>query len=265
MELEQKTGLNRNTVDKYYTKKETVDLCVSLLSHIQKSDIIIEPSAGNGAFIKQLMLLSNNCLFYDLLPEHPQIIKQDFMSLKPNITADKIHVVGNPPFGRQSSMAIKFIQKSCDFADSVAFILPRSFKKQSMKNKFEPHFHLIKEIDVPRNSFLVNNNEFDVPCVFQVWLKKVEPRQKIKKQIPVNFTFVKKEEDPTISFRRVGVNAGVISYDIINKSIQSHYFIKLDRNKVDLLKKIIYEENNTVGPKSVSKQELILQFNKILS
>jgi hypothetical protein len=261
----QKTGLNRNTVDKYYTKKTTVDLCVSLLQHISERDTIIEPSAGDGAFIQQLLKLSNNCLFYDLLPEHPQILKQDFMDLKPPTTPDKIHIVGNPPFGRQSSLAIKFIQKSCSFADSVSFILPRSFKKQSMKNKFESHFHLIKEIDVPENSFLVNDKEFDVPCIFQVWVKQNEPREKIEKQVPVNFEFVKKEEEPDISFRRVGVNAGTISYDIINKSVQSHYFIKVDRAKVELLKKIIYEQNNTVGPKSISKQELILRFNKILS
>jgi hypothetical protein len=46
-----------------------------------------------------------------------------------------IHIIGNPPFGRQSSTAIKFIKKSCLFCNSLSFILPKSFKKDSLKNK----------------------------------------------------------------------------------------------------------------------------------
>lgn len=149
----------------------------------------------------------------------------------------KVHVIGNPPFGRQSSVAIKFIKKACSFAYSVSFILPRIFKKQSMKSKFNLCFHLEKEIDIPDNSFLVNGLEFNVPCVFQIWIKKKTPRALIEKIKPINFKFVKKDEQPTISFRRVGVNAGTISYDIDNKSVQSHYFIKMDRTKVSVLKK----------------------------
>jgi len=65
------------------------------------------------------------------------------------------------------------------------------------------------------------------------------------------------------------VNAGNIDKSIENKSIQSHYFIKLDIKLTDsLLKKlnkIDYEcKNNTCGPKSISKQELIKEFNNII-
>ena len=59
-----------------------------------------------------------------------------------------IHIIGNPPFGRQSSMAIKFIKKCCSFANSISFILPKSFKKDSMKKYFEKHYHLIYEMDL---------------------------------------------------------------------------------------------------------------------
>ena len=38
--------------------------------------------------------------------------------------------------------------------------------------------------------------------------------------------FVKKTENPDISFRRVGVNAGNIDKKFDDKSINSHYFIK---------------------------------------
>ena len=58
--------------------------------------------------------------------------------------------------------------------------------------------------------------------------------------------------------------------EIDDKSEQSHYFIKLTTNEdtdldeiIEKLKKIKFDFNNTVGPKSISKQELILEFNKL--
>lgn len=86
---------------------------------------------------------------------------------------------------------------------------------------------------------------------------------------PVNFMFVKKTEHPDISFRRVGVNAGMIDERIEEKSIQSHYFIKFTNGKsikenINKLSTITYDFNNTVGAKSISKQELIFKFNPLL-
>ena len=55
----------------------------------------------------------------------------------------------------------------------------------------------------------------------------------------------------------------------INFKIQSHYFIKFNVNVddkiLDKLKKINFDcKNNTCGQKSISKQELIKEFNLIL-
>ena len=57
--------------------------------------------------------------------------------------------------------------------------------------------------------------------------------------------------------------------EIIDKSEQSHYFIKFTNKKsitdnIQNLSIITYDFNNTVGPRSISKQELIKEFNKIL-
>lgn len=242
--------------------------------NITADSLIIEPSAGNGAFIEYLKLLSTNIKCYDLEPEHIDIIQQDFLTLDCAIFKQQytnIHIVGNPPFGRQSSMAIKFIKKCCEFATSISFILPKSFKKDSMRKHFTNHFHLIFEIDLLDNSFLVNNIECNVPYVFQIWQYQTEIRNIINKIEPLHFKFVDKQDNPNISFRRVGVNAGKISDIIDNKSIQSHYFIKftnastiienITRCKSQLLQ---FDFNNTVGPKSISKQELICKLNELL-
>ena len=127
-------------------------------------------------------------------------------------------------------------------------------------------FHLIFEIDLPEKLFIVNDIEYNVPCIFQIWEKRLNKREIVNKLEPLNFQFVKKTENPDISFRRVGVNAGKIDIKIENKNIQSHYFIKFTNNKsvnenINKLSLITYDFNNCVGPKSISKQELIAKFN----
>ena len=70
------------------------------------------------------------------------------------------------------NLANKFIRHCCkNCAKSISFILPRSFKKESMKKVFNKYYHLVFEMDY---------NEFEtpdgkpktVPCVFQIWIKK---------------------------------------------------------------------------------------------
>ena len=285
----QTIGLKRNVIDKYYTKPEVVNLCIETIKNNitiekdkEKKHIIIEPSAGNGAFIDAIKTLCDNYRFYDKEPEHNDINEQDYLELAFEEFKDyeKIHIIGNPPFGRQSSLAIKFIKHSCKFCNTISFILPKSFKKDSLKKHFPLHFHLIEEKDLPTNSFLVNDIKYDVPCVFQIWEKKDNEREVVEKLVPNGYSFKTKKEDENlicdISFRRVGINAGDISVytEKSKKSKQSHYFIKFDNiddvdDKEEFIKKFkninFSSSENTVGPKSISKQELIREFNKITS
>lgn len=261
-------GLNRNTIDKFYTNQETVKLCINLVKkylNIPYEDVIIEPSAGNGAFIDEIKRMVKYYYFYDIKPEKEEIIKMDFLELIP--PKGRLHMIGNPPFGRQSSLAIKFIKKSCLIAESISFILPKSFKKDSMKKYFSMNFHLIHEEDIQENSFLLDGKICNVETVFQIWEKKDFNRQVPDILEPIGFKFVSKLENPDIAFRRVGVNAGNISRVIEDKNTQTHYFIKFEGNIENYLKKIekiTFEHGNTVGPKSIGKQELIKKYNNIL-
>ena len=273
MESKQDVGLLRNTIDKYYTNPNVANLCIEKIMEYLKptrQDLLIEPSAGNGSFIKGMKEISNRCEFYDIEPENSEIIKQDYMALNIERLLNEtnlIHVIGNPPFGRQSTMAIKFIKHSSKFANSISFILPKSFKKDSMQKHFPLDFHLIFQQDIEENGFLVDDNLYDVPCVFQIWQRKGENRSVSEKLIPKGFQFVKKSENPDIAFRRVGVYAGNIFKDEIeNKSEQSHYFIKFDEkipeSTIEQLNTIVFDSrDNTVGPRSISKQELMKHYN----
>ncbi|MHA2083084.1 MAG: hypothetical protein ACXABD_04960 [Candidatus Thorarchaeota archaeon] len=263
-----KTGLKRQDGDKFYTKKLVVDQCMkAVIEKIDLDDLLlIEPSAGDGAFIDAIKQSTAMHRFYDIEPHHPDIIKCDFLETDISDDTTPICFIGNPPFGRQSSLAIKFIKKCCAIGDFVCFILPSSFKKQSMQKHFPLKFHLLHQCDIQEHGFTVDGSSHNVPCVFQIWKKYDTDREVITKQEPVGFVFVKKEENPDVAFRRVGVNAGNIYTTIDDKSEQSHYFIKFNQELdnyscIESMKKLVFPSDNTVGPKSISKQELISKLN----
>lgn len=278
--IEQDKGLKRNTIDKFYTKSNIAEKCMNnLQKHVdidKERDLVIEPSAGSGSFIPYIKSISENYRFYDIEPENREIEKCDFLTLDykntiMNKSYRKVHVVGNPPFGRQSSLAIKFIKLCSQFSDTISFILPKSFKKDSLRKYFPLQFHLLHEEDIDKYSFSINGNSVDVPCIFQVWEKRDSNRIVKNKITPHGYVFVKKDENPHISFRRVGVNAGKIDKNI-DKSESSHYFIKFTtQDKEDIDRKIIqlsdieYDLDNTVGPRSISKYELMEKFNSVLN
>jgi len=258
-------GLKRenSSVDKFYTCQSVSSECIENLKlkfDENDFDLILEPSAGSGSFSNKI----KNCMAIDIEPEHINVKKQDFLKLDLSQFNDKknILVIGNPPFGRQSTMAKKFIKRSCIFANVIAFILPKSFKKPSMKKAFNCYFHLVFEFDLPNSSFTVNDESHNVPCIFQIWEKKDVKRPDVIIYKPVYFEYVKKTYTggKSFSFRRVGVNAGRCS---INTSVseQSHYFIHVLDENLDILQIIKnindkkWEFNNTVGPRSISKQE----------
>lgn len=241
----------KNDLDKIYTKVEIAEWLISLCQ-IDNFKTIIEPSAGNGSFSNII-----KCLAFDIEPEDEKIEKADFLMLDFSKVEKPVLVIGNPPFGRQNNLAIQFIKKASTFADCIAFILPKSFKKQSIKNRIPLNFHLKFEIDIPDNSFTLLRKEINIPCIFQIWDKKDTLREKEKRLHPKFFAFVNKNL-ANMSFRRVGIYAGKASLDL-NKSKQSHYFIytKNPNELVEKINSIKWNQENTVGPRSISKQELI--------
>jgi predicted RNA methylase len=247
--------------DKFYTKNDIAKKLIDNFN-LDDFDLIVEPSAGNGSFSKQIP----NCIAFDIEPEFVDIKKQDFLKLKINrVEYDRILIIGNPPFGKQGSDALKFLKKAYEFAHVIGFILPKSFKKESYKNKIPLNLHLILEEDLPKNSFLFNGKDYDVPCVFQIWEVRTYNRVLRKKLKPKTFEFVKKE-NANVAVRRVGGNAGNAFLDINNKSESSHYFIFTDDPKsfVDKVNLIDWKmKDDTVGPRSISTQEIIYMVESV--
>lgn len=153
--------------DKFYTKKEVAKKCYNKLNSLfnLNDSIYLEPSAGNGAFLDYLPKYEA----YDLVPENDRIIKQDFLNLIP-ARSDYI-TIGNPPFGKRSKLAVEFFNKASLFSDIIAFILPISFMKFSVQKQLNKDFKLINTEKLPEFSFLDKGNDFDVNCIFQIYVK----------------------------------------------------------------------------------------------
>ena len=174
---------------------------------------MVEPSAGMGAFYN--LIDHPNKIGIDIEPKCSGVIKQDFLQWDDDVVnpfgpQPKVLTIGNPPFGRQGSLAMKFIKHASIFSTTIAFILPRGFKKRSVYDRVPLNFWKVNEINIPRDSFTFNREPFDVPCVWLEYEKKNKLRIKEKKLTPTTFEFAT-QENANISIRRVGVNAGKTS------------------------------------------------------
>ncbi|MGL6024872.1 MAG: hypothetical protein ACRC0F_09655 [Cetobacterium sp.] len=164
---------NRIANDKYYTPNEVVDLCLSELKKAVKADgiipsVVIEPSAGNGAFSSKI----SNCMAYDIEPESRGIIKQDFLELESIYLKNSV-IVTNPPFGRCLNLAQKFFKKSIEIADYIGFILPIS---QLNNNRTFYEFELVKSIDLGEKIY----TDRSLHCCFNIYRR---PSDGLRKRI----------------------------------------------------------------------------------
>ena len=255
----------KDAADRFYTKDKIAKECVEFAkSLIPETELFfIEPSAGAGAFLPYL----DEYIAFDIYPEAPEVIKADWLELPLQIETSKITVViGNPPFGVQAKKVIDFFNKAAEYAEYIAFIVPRSFRKQSIINKLDRRFHLKGEWILPKNSFVFEGKDYDANCAFQVWSKETELRPLMKSRTTTPyFEFTKNKDIATCSVRRVGASAGKASKNL-DYSEQSNYFIinktqMSDEDFITFLNTLAHDRaENAVGPKSLSKSELIEDF-----
>jgi hypothetical protein len=153
-----------------------------------------------------------------------------------------------------------------EFASTVSFILPKSFKKESMMMRIPLNFELVEQTDMPKMSFLINAKPHDVPCVFQIW-KKTNVLRKYDDVSPVGYSFVRKSDDHHCAIRRVGGTAGTIVADTTECNVNCFYFIRFDDPEFDIQRlqgMVIEERNDATGPRSISKRELVRRMNSFV-
>ena len=150
--------------DAYFTKPDIALRCIKTLDNlIGTNHTYLEPSAGDGAFVRPL--LDRQVLAVDIFPQADFIQKQDF--LLSGLNADV--VIGNPPFGKRAKLAVEFLNRAASFAKYIAFILPVQFRKYGTQKLLHPSLSLIHDELLPADSFLFEGKSYSVRCCFQVW------------------------------------------------------------------------------------------------
>jgi hypothetical protein len=266
-------------LDKFYTIPSYSKQCIDKVFQLYNKsnfNLIIEPSAGNGSFFNQIEF--NNKIGIDIYPENNNnIIKMDFFDYIPPSNTNNILVIGNPPFGKISSLAIKFFNHSAKWSNIIAFIIPRTFRRPSVQNKLNNYFHLVYDEDVPTTPCCFTP-KMNVKCCFQIWEKKDTKRHFI--DLPVkhehwNFlSFGPNDENgqPTppngadFAIRAYGGKIGEIQQN--NLGIlrpKSWHWIKSNINKNELINRfnqLDYSDSlNTARQNSMGKGELVRLYN----
>jgi hypothetical protein len=266
------------SLDQFYTKDEVANKYFQILSskiNLNNFDIILEPSAGKGAFYKILPI--DKRVGLDIDPKFKGIQKLNYFDYKPKKN-NKYLVIGNPPFGRVSSLAVKFFNKSAEFADVIAFILPRTFKRVSIQNQLNKYFHLIYNKDLPLVPCCFEPI-MSAKCCFQIWQRKIKPRKiKTLDTTHPDFTFIKlgpknKYNQPTppdnvdFAIKAFGSNVGeIIDNNLHLLTAKSFHWIKSNipienlKNNFKLLNYSISKD--TVRQDSIGRKELVYLYKK---
>lgn len=167
--------------DQFFTPANTVEYCYDVLCNKLKSLNVdeslyhyIEPSAGDGSFLK--VLPKNKLIALDIEPRADGIIKQDYLTWKPSDSQEtKYIVIGNPPFGLRGNLALRFINHSSEFAEFVAFILPPLFESdgKGVPRKRIKNFNLIhsEKLNTTTKFYDPDNKEIKINVIFQIWSK----------------------------------------------------------------------------------------------
>ena len=160
-----KEQLHYEKRDQYFAYDNMVDVCLNeLYSKLSELNLreedytYIEPSAGDGAFLKKLPI--DRRIGVDIEPRYEGIIESDFLEWEPE--NGKYIAVGNPPFGYRGDLAVEFINHASKFSDIVAFILPQYFEDK------EDIFYCGDKV---RNLKLVHSKKIGSEYRFPQWKK----------------------------------------------------------------------------------------------
>lgn len=220
----------------------------------------LEPSAGTGSFLR---LLPQGTWAFDIDPKAPGIISADFLRVQ-LAAGRQLICIGNPPFGKNASLAVRFYNHAASVASVIAFIVPRTFQKVSVQNRLDLRFHLLHQTEVPHDGFIFEGQPKTVPSVFQIWVResvqriKVTPQRKHK-----DFRFLpgKAASEGDFAIRRVGARAGRISRNL-TASKSSHYFMKASPGVADVehvMRQIDFTAcaGRTAGNPSLAQTEIV--------
>ena len=187
MGTEQKVVKNvARSLDQFYTHPAIAERFVKKIDEIydlSSYDHVIEPSMGEGFIYEQLP--TKNRIGLDIEKNHPDCLEGDFFDWRPE-KSGFVHepllgktsrniFIGNPPFGTNSNLAVRFFEHCAKYADDICFIVPRTWMKFVVHKRLPRDFGLYWQAVLPDASFIFNDKPYEVRCVAQCW-SRTDPR-----------------------------------------------------------------------------------------
>ena len=176
-------------LDQFYTHPKISERFVQKIDELydlNSFDHVVEPSMGEGFIYDYLP--EHNRIGLDIEKNHPDCLEGDFFDWTPEKSGieyepllgneAKIAMVGNPPFGRASNIAIPFFLHAAKFADVVCFVIPRMWMRHGIHSRIPNDFGLYFEAILPDKAFIFNGKPHEVKCVAQCW-SRYDPKPQI--------------------------------------------------------------------------------------
>jgi hypothetical protein len=248
----------------------SLDLARKQVETLPKGGTFCVPGAGIGTYIYALIehgVKPQNIWAVESNSKYAELgalmftrlgvnyIEADYLSWVPGVKFDAI--VGNPPYGKNASLAVKFVNKSAELSDSIHYVLPRTFRKPSILNRIDSHLHLVEDE-------LVGDEMFGGTIL--TCAQKWERRDECRGRIPTvtthpDFKFVTVDK-ANLFVGGVGAAAGSVKESGFDHYNTRHYFLQVTdtvRERLVAIQGTLRElaRAATVGTPSLSKHELI--------
>ncbi len=273
-EMKTKPGNTRVTgKEQYYTP---IDQAKKILDRVLRNNDFshdtpfLEPAGGTGAFVRAALEKGfRNISTIDIEPKHELVMKADFLATNLDITG--AICVTNPPFGRNNSLSIPFFNKAAEYADLIAFVVPRSWRKWSVINRLDREFKLVDDWDLTIDYVDEDENAShgvgNLRTCVQVWKRTPGSTRKIIKVNDYGIIEKTSPENADVSFTLFGYGCGTVKTDFLRKENTTQAFFKLNHPKaLEALTSVDFSQfyNHTAYTEALGMQEINFLLNDYL-
>jgi hypothetical protein len=264
--------------EQYYTPN---NLAISLVSTLVKTivdksgtfflegeaSLWIEPAGGTGNFVRAAHNYGYSVWSCDIEPKYKGIEKKDFLTVDlTGLEKTNVIVFGNPPFGRNNSLSVRFFNHSAEVADYIAFIVPRSWRKWSVINKLDDRFQCVYDLDLSHNYVDDEGVEFkggSLKTCFQIWKRSTSLRKPVEVEDRGYITKCGPDE-ADISLTVFGHGCGKVKREFERVPNSTQMFLKADDYVIKAMEKIDFSEfyNRTAYIEALSIKEIRYCLNR---
>jgi predicted RNA methylase len=258
--------------EQYYTPKNLAAELTRLTSRFVPdlaTRTVIEPAGGTGAFIEAAAALGvKDVISFDIEPLHAAVRQGDFLAA--NLSVRGAVAISNPPFGRNNSLSIPFFNKAAEYADTIAFIVPRSWRKWSVINRLDRNFALVHDadlkIDYVDSADHPISRKLRLATCFQIWQRQPSTRPLVKVR-DMGLVAKVKPAEADVSLTVFGYGCGAVKTEFERVPNTTQMFLKLTHPKALIaLRAVDFSRfyRNTAYTEALSLQEVNFLLNEYI-